>query len=397
MDERSNNNHIDDLKRIIGELENHINSTVVGSALDNLYNELLAKQQELYKLGLDRETKKSCNYDILKIKKALQLYYNELLYLLRRRYNDVTKKISSISNSEEKAKYDASLSDIKMPNYCAGRICNPQDKLSMSFETLSNITKKISSLEKEVKIIPVKTGNLKFNYINDIEIDDIEKEIAEYNNGNPQITKEIIILGIGLVKNKIKKLTDNYKDNAEVINKCSEALKRLDSILNEMNSKKDTTELENNEEVYHVEKVEDGKHFYKRHNKKILLALGVASLSLANSSIGVVLIPSLIFANIHMNKAEIMERVNAILGKAINATKLKDNNFIKNNGLKIDAKETINSLLKGVAVIKNKSRNTTIDLLDKVKKLSIVINTKERLNKKDDAPEVIEEGKQNGR
>ena len=104
-------------------------------------------------------------------------------------------------------------------------------------------------------------------------------------------------------------------------------------------------------------------------------------MALLNARVGPILVPTIIFANVVLaNKYKVVDSINNILAKSIDASIDEFGNYIKNNKIKISFEDAISGLLKSVASLKNKSSNTISELMTRIKKSSIIIKTNEHIN-----------------
>ena len=99
--------------------------------------------------------------------------------------------------------------------------------------------------------------------------------------------------------------------------------------------------------------------------------------------IGQLIIPTLIFANNkYIDKYEIVAKVNEILSKSIKATKSDGGTYIKSNGIAITDDDSINGLLRALAISRYPNKSVIDKLIDRVRKLEVKVKTKERLKDK---------------
>lgn len=422
MDENIVNRIVKNINDLTNEIEEDISNDNLTIETDNLYGSLLLTQKELYQANVNKNTKRKCNYRILKVKKELTSYYNQSHYILSKKNNTIRAVLN-------------------MPK-------NAQDNLAFN----------LNQFIGREHILVNENDDLVLDYLTEEAIPNLEKIIDLYNRGTKDITRESILMDINIIKDKLKQIKKRQKKNDFITVECEGKLSYLEilqetiktkikndsytpikdkiysfiqelniyntttpdidtilelektylkikneidskyklkdkqlydnlirylydasSIIDNIESKSKLFDAKTKEEILSIESVEDSKELYKKYDKQVLTSYGIASMALTDDTIGPVLTPAIIEANeVVADKHEVVNDINEILAKSINATK-EDGAYIKPNKIKIDSKDIINSLLKAITLIKTKSKELTVALLNRVKDLSVVVKAKEHL------------------
>lgn len=436
----NNINELININNTIKEIEEEINNNTVTNKTIELYNKLIISQKELYNLKIDKKIKNKYSHNILILKKELVSYYNEQVFYIKDKYNSISNRIFLINGFDLKdiviptyyikdinnAQDNISL-DFDSLNYLKDKIDELEDKIPTDLHATNNIleldylnrfeipnllriidnynndNQKVNkkSILTDINLIKSKLKKIIRNNSNNIKIviicyekicllDDLINKIrVNKNNREYFILKDKINLFLEELTKAKKEDLIFYKDKyhnleKEINEKYKDKNKQLyNNLLRYLNNAKETIDLLDNEEKnkttkYHIETVEDANNLYKKYNKQVLLSSAIASIALENTRIGPIIIPSIIFANVmYANKYVVINKLNEILAKSINAIKGEDSIYTKLNGLKIDSKTAINDLLKSIALIKTKGKKA---LLNRVKNLAVVVKTKEHIN-----------------
>ena len=220
----------------------------------------------------------------------------------------------------------------------------------------------------------------------------LNQELKDYSSNINLDNQDINSINNDLIKYKNKynslhiEIDLKYQNNnKQLYSNLLNQLNITSNIINDIENKitnKDNNKIETKEEtIYKIETIEDANDFYKKYQKPILLASGIASMALLNARVGPILVPTIIFANVVLaNKYKVVDSINNILAKSIDASIDEFGNYIKNNKIKISFEDAISGLLKSVASLKNKSSNTISELMTRIKKSSIIIKTNEHIN-----------------
>lgn len=443
MENGNINYFINRLYDVINELNKVMESNTISDKIDDLSEELHKMGKEAHSLDIDKDIKRELNYQVLLMKKRLVNYYNEQICILSSRICDIREKtnvdikipsitIKNIDNAQDKVNLDfkelsniqKEIANLEKENHHdkEGELLFIEDSIKELEERIKD-NNNISSILIDIDLLKEKLRALYEKYQTDevisfeclvklvyldalpnkISASDYDllrknlylflDELSMYKKIKPDIDT---IMQLETKYGKYKEEADTYKkDNKQLYINLLKQLTTASNMLNEIEKEglKITPESEESkeepevketedEEVYHVETAEDSKDFYQKYEKQILLASGIASMALINTKIGSVLIPSIIFANlVAANKYAVISKINTILAKPIGAVKDEDGNYTKANKIKIDSKEAINSLLKGIASLKDKGKEIKTLLLNRVKDLGIVIKSKEHIQK----------------
>ena len=205
-------------------------------------------------------------------------------------------------------------------------------------------------------------------------------------------------------KNYLLKIQTTYKGtNTQLYNNLIKYLNEVDIIIKKMeedinlsNPKPNDVHSEQarDEEqgYYRVETIESANDFYRRYSKPIMLASAVGSMALINTSVGPVLIPTIIFANVvAANKYPIIDKINEILEKAVGAKRDSNKEVIKRNGIKLDIEDALNGLLKGISLLDKKRKDVINNLILRVRDSATVAKIRDRTDKKDEEHAILKD------
>lgn len=307
---------IDDIDKEIVNIDN-LNESLNGkieddklSILKDKLNEYEPKLDEILKIVNEKHDNKELD----------DIQYNNLV----NKINDVKKKVNERINKLNKTNEEN---------------INEEDILSMLDGKIDDLEKAIDKVIKQVNILdtPIKDKNIR-KKINDI----IKKLENEFND----------------LKNKLEEIKDDSDKYSEMKSKIDEVGRKLDE-LNKNYHKKCPLLVKN---------VKDGKEFYKKHKKLVLIGIGLSTIALVHATVGPVIIPAIMRGNImimnNLNPANtgFLTAVNKVLGKVINATEvtklvqLKTGEIAKRefwylaNGTMLNTPTTSAALLKGIAM-----------------------------------------------
>ena len=180
-----NTNELLNINDAIKAIEDEINNNTVTNKTVELYNKLIISQKELYNLKVDKKIKNKYSYNILTLKKELLFHYNEQVFYLKNKYNSLSNRLFLIDAFD--------LKDIEIPTYYIKDINNPQDSISLDFDSINNIRKKIDELPNYIiDSIRVKEFNPELRYINRFAIPNLLRIIEKYNENNKKVNKKYI-------------------------------------------------------------------------------------------------------------------------------------------------------------------------------------------------------------
>ena len=305
----------------------------------------------------------------------------DLYYIENYELKNLVESINRYLDGERGISKQSLIIDIEL---CVEHVKNVEKKYStyneLSMQCL-DINNKLNELTNKIK---TNNKNSEYQILKD-KIAKFNKKLNEYYDNNLNISdesdKDIINL-----KNEYDNLKDEinnkYKDkNKQLYENLTKYLNSSFELLNKIENNNTNIEQDTEPKLFKIKKIEDAKAFYKKYNKPILYASGVASMALLNKAVGPIIIPTIIFANIVLSKEySIIDKINDILAKSIGATKDKFGNFIKNNKITIGINDAYSGLLKSISLLNKKSVNVITDLVNRIKESRVVVETNEHIN-----------------
>lgn len=309
------------------------------------------------------------------------------------RYNNGERKITKESINLDILLCKIKIRDIERKYKDNDVISNKCLKSRNTLDNLSAIVtnSKLKYDNKEYFLLKDKimffSKEVKEYYEKDIKSDiDLNNFKDKYDSYLKEVETKYKSANIQLYNNLIK-----YLNEIKIIIERIENKEKEEEIKEDIIVEEDTkpTEAKESDGYYRVETIEEANDFYKKYSKPIMLASAVASMALVNTSVGPVLIPPIIFANVvAANKYPIIDKMNLILEKSIGAKRDSSKNVIKRNGIKLDIEDAFNGLLKGIALLDKKRKDVINDLIVRVKNSALVIKTTEYTNRLKDTYKV---------
>ena len=229
------NSLVDNIDKIIKQIESDINRSNVNTETIKLLEELDIKRKELFGLKENskefRQIKKKYGTRILTLKKSLMFYYNSNVTLMIYMQKEIKSNIESITYLDEKRKLLEELNSIKIPELYNKNINNFQDSLNVNFSEFIHVSNQYDKLRKKLSINDdASFGLIEIGYISRYAIPKINELIEKYNNGEKNATKQSINIDIILCKVKTRDIERKYKDNNIVSVECLKVRNTLDEL-----------------------------------------------------------------------------------------------------------------------------------------------------------------------
>lgn len=390
---------LDAIKRKISSIPNNdikikYDKLLKDVKIPEYYNKLVANAQD--KILLDFNSLFETDNKIYDLERDLYIFKAdtsdiELEYIISKEIPDIEHKVNMYVNKEQGITKNSVIIDIDI-------LKSKLMKISLKYrnELVNNkcteLSKYLDTLQN--KMVTVKDNNEYYALKEKILL--FVGELEKYGKDN--IPEEELLILKNKYQDLSKEIDDTYKDkNKQLYNNLTRYLNRSKVYLEKnKEEEKNPNRIEivetNSEEAddfwdfisvddieYHIESVEEADDFYKNYNKAILISSCLASMALANSRVGPIIIPSIMYTNtLVATEYPIIDKINEILAKSINATK-ESGIYKKINGIKIDSNDMINNLLKSISLLQDKTKKSVESLLNRVKKLAIVTKTKDRI------------------
>lgn len=404
----------EELEKNTAQMQIDVELDYIVSELDNINNQITNEEID-YNKKTDIMNNLSTLYSLLSsldVKIANEELTNKENYIgtIRNSYEKIIKIVDLINEKLKKVdnnafkEIDDKISDIRKiaAGYINGVVLTKSDDGDISNILLDGINNKLGIIEKQIEDL-FKTNKLDINQYgeliyklrsiyrilpgNTILIEDTEKKVStlgsKIDNHSGTITgneKKDIESEIKQLENELE-IIDKQLSMMSIKERKSkkgkellERRKKLKEELKEIKKKFD------NNRPLSIKSIKDGGEVYTKTEKIVMIAGGLAMMSLLFTPVGNLMVPPLVLAGLSLvSKYPVLENINNILGKVIGATKKEDGTWKLANGLELNSSSVIVSLLKSLVV--SKKTGEVGSLVKKIKDLSSKISIKEHLSK----------------